>query len=113
MSVRSWKDRIEDILDALEEIRNFSEGLGFEEFLHDNKTLKAIVLNFIVIGEAANNIPDEVVVKYPEIAWHLMRGMRNRLVHAYYAIDEKIVWDTVQNDLLPLRAPLQRILEEN
>jgi uncharacterized protein with HEPN domain len=112
MSARSWRDRIVDILDALEEIRNFSSGLRFEEFLHDSKTQKAIVLNFIVIGEAASNIPEEVVVKHPEIAWHLMRGMRNRLVHAYYSIDEKIVWDTVQNDLLPLHEPLKRILDE-
>jgi uncharacterized protein with HEPN domain len=112
MSVRSWRDRIEDILDALEEIQNFASGLRFEEFINDNKTLKAIVLDFIVIGEAANNIPDEVVAKHPEIAWHLMRGMRNRLVHAYYSIDEKIVWDTVRNDLPPLMEPLKRILEE-
>ena len=112
MSTRSWKDRIEDILDALAEIRSFASNVDFEDFLHDKKTLKAIALDFIVIGEAASNIPEDVVAKHPEIAWHLMRGMRNRLVHAYYSIDEKIVWDTVRNDLPPLVEPLKRILEE-
>jgi uncharacterized protein with HEPN domain len=63
-----------------------------------------------VIGEAAAHIPDDVAEAHPEIAWNLMRGMRNRLVHDYFGMDPEIIWDTVQNDLPPLVEPLKRIL---
>ncbi len=66
-------------------------------------------MNFIIIGEAASQIPDEVEEQYPEIPWHLMRAMRNRIVHAYFSVDQKLMWDTVQNDL-PLLIPILKKL---
>jgi uncharacterized protein with HEPN domain len=111
MSPRSWKDRIEDILEAIAEIREFTGGMSFQQFQDDPKTLKAVALDFVVIGEAAAHVPDEVAVAHPEIAWSLMRGIRNRLVHDYFGMDPEILWDTIQNDLPPLLEPLKRLLE--
>ncbi len=111
MSSRSWKDRIEDILDAIAEIQLFTESTDFERFSEDQKTIKAVALNFIVIGEAAAHVPDEIARAHPRIAWKLMRGIRNRLVHDYFSLDTRIVWDTLQNDLPPLVEPLRRLLD--
>ncbi len=61
-------------------------------------------MNFIIIGEAANQIPEEIEEKYTTIPWSLMRAMRNRIVHVYFRIDEKLMWDTIQNDLPPFGA---------
>ena len=67
-------------------------------------------MNFIIIGEAANQIPEEVEEKYPTIPWHLMRAMRNRIVHVYFEVDEKLMWDTIQTDLPPLIPELEKLL---
>lgn len=84
MSPRSWQERAQDILDAIVEIRAFAGDMDVAALAIDAKTLKAIQLNFIVIGEAANHIPDDVQTRHPQVPWHLVRGMRNRLVHAYF-----------------------------
>jgi len=110
VSPRGWKERVEDILDAIAEIQAFTQGMDFDAFRADAKTLKAVELDFIVIGEAANQIPDEVEEKYPEVPWSLMRAMRNRLVHVYFSVDERLLWETVQNDLPVLVPALQSLL---
>lgn len=110
MSPRNWKDRIRDILDAIAEIQKFTKGMNFESFKDDDKSIRAVEMNFIIIGEAANQIPEEIEEKYTAIPWSLMRAMRNRIVHVYFRIDEKLMWDTIQNDLPPLVPELERLL---
>ena len=110
MSPRDWKERVQDILEAIAEIQTFTRGMDFDTFRADAKTLKAVELDFIVIGEAANQIPDEVEEMYPLVPWSLMRAMRNRLVHVYFSVDERLLWETVQNDLPALVPALQSLL---
>lgn len=109
-SARPWQDRVRDILDAIAEINGFVHGMSRERFLDDRKTVRAVELNIILIGEAAAAIPDEVQAQYAEIPWHRMIGMRNRLAHGYYSVDEEILWDTIQQDLLPLRGQLSLLV---
>ncbi len=110
MSARSWTDRVRDILEAITEIQGFVRGVDQTAFTTDIKTIRAVELNFIVIGEAATNIPDDVQQAHPEIPWAQMKAMRNRLVHAYFSVDPTVVWDTIGNDLPPLVGSLQRLL---
>lgn len=110
MSPRGWQDRVRDILDAINEIQKFTHGLDYEAFKDDDKSIRAVEMNFIIIGEAANQIPEEVEERYPTIPWNLMRAMRNRIVHVYFNVDEKLMWDTVQNDLPPLVTQLEKLL---
>ena len=112
MSPRSWIDRVRDILEAIAEIQTFTQDMAFRVFQHDAKTIKAVQLDFIVIGEAANHIPDEIQAAHPDVPWHLMRAMRNRLVHVYCSVDAEIVWDTIRNNLPPLVEPLTQLLDE-
>ena len=111
MSPRRWPARVEDILAAIDEIRSFVAGMSFEEFRNDPKTLRAAIADYI-IGEAAANVPDEIVVAHPEVPWTVMRGMRNTLVHAYFDVDPAIVWTTIERDLPGLVAPLTAMLNE-
>jgi len=92
------------------EIDAFAGGMDFESFKSDIKTVRAVELNLIIIGEAANRIPGPVEEEYPQIPWPLMRAMRNRLVHAYFEVDERLLRDTVKNDLPLLVNPLQSLL---
>lgn len=111
-SRRHWSDRVRDILDALQEIKTFTAQLNFEQFQTDLKTIRAVEMNLIVIGEATAAIPEEVQEVHTTVPWHLMRGMRNRIVHAYFAVDERILWDTIQNDLPILQKQLQLLIAE-
>jgi len=110
VSRRDWKDRIRDILEAIAEIQKFTHELDFETFRKDDKCIRAVEMNFVIIGEAANAIPQEVEDRYSDIPWNLMRAMRNRLVHLYFKVDEKLMWDTVQNDLSRLLPVLEKLL---
>ena len=112
MSPRGWKVCIQDILDAIEEIQVFTQGMNYETFRNDAKTIRAVELNFIVIGEAASQIPDDVQESHPHIPWHFMRGIRNRLVHGYFSVDPRLIWDTILNDLPELARSLSAILTE-
>src|SRR5215211_81072 len=110
MSPRNWRDRIRDILDAIAEIQRFTQDMNYESFKKDDKSVRAVEMNFIIIGEAASQIPEDVEEKYPSIPWGLMRAMRNRIVHVYFKVDEKLMWDTIQNDLPPLIPELKKLL---
>ena len=110
MSPRSWQDRIRDILDAIAEIQKFTRDMDYATFKDDDKSIRAVEMNFIIIGEAANQIPEEIEDQYTTIPWSLMRAMRNRIVHVYFKVDEKLMWDTIQNDLPPLIPELEKLL---
>jgi uncharacterized protein with HEPN domain len=111
MSRRHWRSRIEDILDAITEIQSFVAGTTLEQFKTDAKTLKAVAADLMIIGEAANHIPDDVQDAHPDVPWLVMRAMRNRVVHVYFDVDPAILWDTVQHDLPKLVDPLKNLLD--
>ena len=110
---RRWKLRIRHILEAIAENLRYTAGMTFEQFGSDPKTLKAVVWNLTMIGEAARHVPAEVESAYPEIPWTKIRGMRNHIVHGYDVIDWEIVWTVVYEDLPPLVPILERILNES
>lgn len=110
MSPRDWRERVRDILEAIFEIQNFTNGMDYLTFKEDAKSIRAVEMNFIIIGEAANQIPEDIEEKHPAIPWNIMRAMRNRIVHVYFNVDEKLMWDTIQNDLPPLVPELQKLL---
>ena len=107
-----WKLRIRHILDAIAENLRYMSGMSFEQFGDDSKTLKAVVWNIAVIGEAAQHVPKDIEANYPEIPWRKIRGMRNHIVHGYDVIDWEIVWTVVHDDLPPLVPIFQKILQE-
>lgn len=113
MPHRGWKIRIHDMLKAVEAVRRYTEGMSFEDFAADRKTVDAVIRNLIIIGEAATHVPDDVCLNHPEISWYEMRGMRNFVVHEYFGVSDKILWDTVQVDLPPLEGLLRKILDES
>ena len=110
MPHRDWKFRIQDILDAVYAIQKYTQGMEFETFIEDRRTVDAVVRNLIIIGEAAVHVSEDVCRKHPEVPWYDMRGMRNFVVHEYFRANDMVVWDTVQVDLSPLPALLNKII---
>ena len=109
MRLRNWEFRIADIVESIEKIISYTSGISFSQFCEDSKTVDAVIRNFIIIGEAARHIPDEIVQSHPEIPWREMADMRNIIVHEYFGVNEKIVWETIQKDLPNLLLSFRKI----
>ena len=91
MSKRNPKLLIEDILESSNKILTYTNGMSFEDFANDSKTVDAVIRNFEIIGEAANRLPDDFKDLYPAIDWYKIRGFRNRIVYDYMGIDYSII----------------------
>jgi uncharacterized protein with HEPN domain len=111
MSPREYKYRVEDILEAISNARAYVEGMVFEEFAGDKKTIHAAAYELGVIGEAVRHIPAEVRERYPRLPWGKMQAIRNVVVHEYFRVDVGILWQTIQHDL-PALVPLLRDMLE-
>ena len=95
-------DYLEHMLGAIRQARSYADGLAKEDFLADTKTQQAVILNLMVIGEAASQLVaefSEFADRHPEVPWKEMRGMRNRMAHGYFDINLDIVWDTIHVSL--------------
>ena len=113
MSPRLWSHRISGILEAIEKIRLYVASIDFETFREDPKTIDAVIRNFIIIGEAACNVPSKIMKLHPTIPWRLMSDMRNFAVHEYWGVELRTIWETIHQDLPPLVPLLKRILKED
>nr|WP_319376184.1 DUF86 domain-containing protein [uncultured Methanoregula sp.] len=112
MSEREAKLYLTDIDDAISAIRSYTNGMTYEQLLSDRKTREAIILNFVVIGEAIKKIPPDIIDRYPDVPWKEFAGMRDKMVHGYFSISATILWETVQHDLSPLATAVQKLLRE-
>lgn len=99
-----------DMLIAARKIIRFSAGMTFDAFEADEMAQSAVIRELQVIGEAARLVSEEAKTAYPAIDWRTMTGMRNRLVHEYFAIRLDVVWQTVVEDIPPLIDRLNDIL---
>ena len=102
MSDPRLPDYLDHIRRAATGAQQYLEGMELSEFLEDEFVQDAVMMKFIVMGEAAtrilNRYPD-VAENHPEIPWRQMRGMRNRMAHGYFDIDYETVWVTAQEFL--------------
>ena len=106
MSKRDNQLLILDMLDAAQRIQTYTEGLDFDRFIDDQKTLDAVVRNFEIIGEASTRIHPDFQIQHAQIPWKHLRGYRNRLIHEYFGVDYQIVWlnyqDSIWAQIIPM-----------
>jgi uncharacterized protein with HEPN domain len=106
MSKRPVEVLLEDMREATAQIQEYTKGLSEDAFLKDRRTSDAVVRNLEIIGEAAGRLPKEFTQQHPEIAWEQIVGLRHRIVHDYFGIDLKLVWQILQQDLPAFQAKL-------
>lgn len=110
--MRDYRLYVKDILAAMIDVQRFVEGIDFETFVADDKTASAVVRKLEIIGEATKHVPETTRKEYPQVPWKQMAGMRDRIIHAYFAVNYGTVWDTV-TDVIPLLQPIiEQILKD-
>ncbi len=83
MSPRNWRFRFDDIKKSLALIKEYTEDVDYSTWVQDQKTIDAVIRNLEIIGEAAARMPEDIQLKYPEIPWYQMKGMRNMLIRVF------------------------------
>lgn len=109
-------DYLMHMADAARDACGYGAGLSMDEFLQDKRTQQAVVMNLIIIGEAASRIMDNdptFVQAHPEVPWRAMRGMRNRIAHGYFDINLDVVWNTLSSALPDLLTQLSHLSTES
>jgi len=110
--LRDYRLSLDDMLEAISRIRDYTAGMNQDAFASDKKTQDAVVRNLEIIGEAARGLREEVKRKKPEIEWRKIADLRNILIHKYFGIHIAILWDIIQNKLDGLESACRSLLEE-
>lgn len=115
MTALRLPDYLDHMLDAARQASIYVEGLEKPDFMADRRTQQAVIMNLLILGEAATkllqNHPD-FTDRHAGVPWRSMKGMRNRIAHGYFDINLDVVWDTVRMALPDLLEKLPPLLDE-
>ena len=101
------------ILETIKDIEDYIKDTPLpEDFITDKKTHDAVLRSFQVIGEAANNLDEELINYQTDIEWEKVIGMRNFIIHEYFGVDLKIVWTTIKEDLPAFKENIEKLLQK-
>jgi uncharacterized protein with HEPN domain len=109
---RSHLHFLDDIKEACGNIQTYTKGMSYRQFLSDRLTQDAVIRNFEVIGEATNNLPEDLKARYPSVAWKQIAGLRDILAHGYFRIDYEVVWGIVTDRIPGFKKDIAKILKE-
>ena len=111
MTPRNSEDYLQDILDAINAAQQFVAEMTFDEFEQDQKTIFAVTRAIEIIGEAAKNVDSDLQNQYLTLPWKGMAGIRDKLIHHYFGVNLIVLWDTIQQDLPPLKVQISQLIE--
>lgn len=103
---------IENILDFILSIEESLEDITLEDFLKDKDKKEANIRRIELIGEAVKNISEEIKNRHPEVEWKKIAGARDNLIHRYFDIDLKIIWQILVHDIPILKKQIISIKKE-
>ncbi len=113
MSKRDPKLFIQDMIEAIEKIERYTSSMEtLEDFVENELVVDAVLRNLEIIGEAAKYIPEDLRSKYREIPWKRVVGLRNVVIHSYFAVDLEVIWVIVKKQLPELKEVLLKMMRE-
>lgn len=104
-------DYLRHMLEAIERVRDYTDGKAKIEFLRERMMQDAVIRNIEIIGEAANRLSPAFVAAHDEVAWSAIAGMRHRLIHGYMTVNLNTVWNVVERELPALENTVRLLLE--
>jgi uncharacterized protein with HEPN domain len=104
--------RLLHVLDSIEEIKQYTLDAEFEDFEDQSMMKNACIRQLEIIGEACNRISEEIRLKYPRIEWSQIIGLRNILIHQYFGVDDRVIWDIIKQDLIDLESKIKEIVKD-
>jgi uncharacterized protein with HEPN domain len=104
--------RLEHILEAIREIEGFATGKTLQDYLRQGWLRFATQRGIEIVSEASRRIPADLKAKHTEIPWADIAGIGNILRHGYDSLDHAVIWGVVQDDLPPLKAAVEAMLQE-
>jgi uncharacterized protein with HEPN domain len=112
VSKRDYKLYLEDIIESIDRIEKYISNMNYNNFSKSDITIDAVVRNFEIIGEASKQLPKKVKDKYRDVEWQAMIDFRNVIIHEYFGVSLKIMWDIIKNELPTLKRNLKRALNK-
>jgi uncharacterized protein with HEPN domain len=112
MSKRNLKVYLDDILESIQQIEEYLDGVSEKEFYKDQVRQDAVLRRLEIIGEAVKQIPDGIRNNYKDVPWRKIAGMRDVIIHQYFGIMLSRVWVAIQRDLPELKMNIQEIREQ-
>lgn len=103
---------LRDMLRAIENISDYTEGLSFDDFSQRKMVIDAVLRNLEIIGEAVGKLPEQLKKDNPAVPWKEVKNFRNIVAHKYWKLDLDLVWDIIANELKPLATSIQELLKE-
>jgi uncharacterized protein with HEPN domain len=104
------KIRLQHILDAIIEIETFTKDVDFAQFSTNSMLFSACVRQLEIVGEAVNRLSDDLIANNPDVEWRRVTGLRNMLIHEYFGIDDKLIWNVIQKNIPDLKNKVDKIV---
>jgi uncharacterized protein with HEPN domain len=101
---------LEDIVACCDKVGRYTVGLTYEQFKDTELVIDAVARNLELIGEATKRVPEELRRRYEDVPWRKMAGLRDVIVHGYFGIDVRLLWDIVQRDVPTTRHKIASVL---
>lgn len=112
MSERNCRLYLGDILESGKAIQSYVGNLNFESFRDDRMRCSAVIREFQIIGEAVGKLSPELIARHAEVPWRDIKDFRNLLIHEYFGVDLRIVWNAIHQELPMLIKTVAGILDD-
>lgn len=100
-----------DMLDAAQNIVQFTADISVGEYLKDRKLQLAVERSLEIIGEAAKKVSSDFQQNNPDIPWHKIIAQRNVIAHEYGEIKQERIWTVVTLHIPVLMEKLNFIVQ--
>ena len=110
--MKNFKAYLLHIIDEASYITVRSEGLEYKAFINNDDLTRSFIRSLEIIGEAVKNLPQDYREQNPGIPWKKIAGLRDVLIHQYFGVDNKMVWDIIINEIPQLLQNIKELIKE-
>lgn len=100
------------ILESIELIEKYTKSISGGDFAKSVQTQDSVIRRLEIIGEAIGKFPEEIKKQHSDIQWDEISGMRNFLIHEYFGVSIRLVWNTIKKDIPKLKKQMKKIIED-